>query len=144
MSCSGQAQVDQKKSFEVQKSKEEWQQELTKQQCDVLLEKGTERAFSGKYNKHFEDGVYRCAACKNPLYKSDTKYDSGSGWPAFWEPIEGSVDYSMDYSHGMVRTEVHCAKCGGHLGHVFEDGPQPTGIRHCVNSISLDFTPQEE
>jgi peptide-methionine (R)-S-oxide reductase len=104
-----------------------------------LRQKGTERAFTGKYYKNKESGVYYCAACDNPLFKSDTKYESGSGWPSFYEPIPGGVESATDNSLGMARTEVLCARCGGHLGHVFDDGPDPTGLRYCINSISLDF-----
>ena len=119
---------------------EQLREKLTKQEAYVLLDNGTERPFTGEYDKHFEDGIYKCVGCANPLYSSETKYDSGSGWPAFWAPIEGNVAYTKDRSHGMVRTEVHCAKCGGHLGHVFNDGPKDeTGKRHCINSVVLEF-----
>ena len=122
------------------KSEEEWNKELSAEEYHVLREKGTERAFTGKYYKNKEDGTYYCAGCGNPLFSSETKYESGTGWPSFYEPISGDkVATETDRSFGMVRTEVHCAKCGGHLGHVFEDGPQPTGLRYCLNSVSLKF-----
>ena len=121
-------------------SKEEWKKKLTKEQYQVLREKGTEPAFTGKYWNQHEKGVYKCAGCGTPLFSSETKFESGSGWPSFYEPLEeGKVQEEKDTSHGMVRTEVLCKNCGGHLGHVFEDGPKPTGCRYCINSISLDF-----
>jgi len=112
---------------------------LTPQQYQVCFLKGTEPAFSGKYNKHYENGVYLCAVCTMPLFESTTKFDSGTGWPSFWNAVSGNVMRQPDYSHGMVRTEILCAKCGSHLGHEFNDGPPPTGQRFCVNSLALQF-----
>ena len=122
------------------KTDEEWQTCLTPEQYQVLREKGTERAFTGKYYKHKAKGTYICAGCDNELFSSETKYDSGSGWPAFFDAIDPKkVNTKSDFSFGMIRTEITCAKCGSHLGHVFEDGPKPTGLRYCVNSLSLKF-----
>jgi peptide-methionine (R)-S-oxide reductase len=125
----------------IQKTEGEWRAELTPEQYHILREKGTERAFTGKlYNNH-DDGMYHCAACNAPLFKSDTKYDSGSGWPSFWEPVSATaVVLHEDNTHGMRRVEVTCATCGSHLGHVFPDGPrETTGQRYCINSASLEF-----
>lgn len=122
------------------KSETEWRQELTPEQFHILRQKGTERPFTGVYYKHKGEGVYRCAACGNELFSSETKYESGSGWPSFWAPVsEENVDTDRDLSLGMSRMEVVCDRCGGHLGHVFEDGPQPTGLRYCINSAALHF-----
>ncbi len=127
-------------SDEVTKSDEEWRCELTPEQYRILRKKGTEQAFTGEYWDHHEEGVYRCAACGQPLFSSDTKFDSGSGWPSYYSPIgEESVETESDHALGMTRTEVLCSRCGGHLGHVFEDGPAPTGLRYCINSAALDF-----
>jgi peptide-methionine (R)-S-oxide reductase len=126
------------------KTEAEWQKELSTEVYQILREKGTERAFSGKYDEHFEAGVYLCVGCGDTLYTSETKYNSGCGWPAFSDGITGKIDEFEDNSFGMRRTEITCANCGGHLGHVFNDGPKPTGLRHCVNSASLKFSPSEE
>jgi len=129
----------------VLKSENEWRIELDPESYHVLWEKGTERPFSGKYNKNPEKGSYVCKGCGTPLFTSETKFDSGCGWPSFYEAMaDGVVETRNDYSHGMVRKEIVCSVCGGHLGHVFDDGPNPTGLRYCVNSLSLNFTKEEE
>jgi peptide-methionine (R)-S-oxide reductase len=129
----------------IEKPESEWRRELTPQQYRVLREKGTEPPFTGKYWNEHADGVYRCAACGNPLFDASTKFESGSGWPSFYEPIEGErVATEEDKSLFMRRTEVHCARCGGHLGHVFDDGPKPTGLRYCINSASLELEREDK
>ena len=125
------------------RSDAEWRKTLSPEQYEVLRRKGTERPFTGKYYDSKEEGVYRCAGCGSPLFDSDAKFDSGTGWPSYCQPVsQGAVDTGEDRSHGMVRTEVRCSRCGGHLGHVFPDGPEPTGLRYCINSVSLDFEPR--
>lgn len=127
------------------KTEAEWRAHLSPEAYHVLREAGTERAFAGEYNGNKADGVYACAACGLPLFSSDDKYDSGSGWPSFTQPIDTeAVADKRDVSHGMVRTESLCARCDSHLGHVFPDGPPPTGLRYCMNSLSLDFQPSDQ
>ena len=121
----------------VNKSEQEWQKELTPEQFNICRKKGTERAFTGKYYDCRDKGTYLCSCCENELFSSETKYDSGSGWPSFWEPLESAIKTETDTSLGMQRVEVMCNECDAHLGHVFKDGPQPTGLRYCINSVSL-------
>lgn len=127
----------------IQRSEAEWRRALSPEQFHVLRERGTERAFTGRFHDHHARGVYACAGCGAPLFSSDDKFESGTGWPSYVRPIEvGRVESIEDSSLGMSRTEVRCARCGGHLGHVFDDGPPPTGMRYCINSASLSFTPR--
>jgi len=129
-------------NFRVNYSEDEWRRRLTAAEFRVLREEGTERAFTSPLNDENRRGTFECAGCANELYSSSTKYDSGTGWPSFWRAIDsGAVGYSTDYKLGYPRREVHCADCGGHLGHVFDDGPPPTGKRHCINGVAMDFRP---
>jgi len=124
----------------IMKTDDQWRAELSPDEYRILRQKGTERAFTGKYWDHHEDGTYTCRGCGAPLFTSEQKYDSGCGWPSYYDAIDsGAIVTRPDYSHGMTRTEIVCARCGGHLGHVFDDGPMPTGLRYCVNSASLGF-----
>lgn len=125
--------------YKIQKSEEDWKNELSPEQYHILRKKGTERPFSGQYNDFYVKGTYHCAGCQEILFESQNKFDSGCGWPSFDASIKDKVSYVLDKSHGMMRTEILCSSCGGHLGHVFNDGPTETGTRYCVNSISLDF-----
>ncbi|APG59387.1 peptide-methionine (R)-S-oxide reductase MsrB [Christiangramia salexigens] len=127
------------KKYKVEKSEEEWKEQLTPEQYRILRQKGTEAPHTGKYDLHFEDGEYRCAGCGEILFKSNSKFDAGCGWPSFDDAIEGKVEYIQDRSFGMIRTEILCSNCGSHLGHVFDDGPTETGQRYCVNSASIEF-----
>lgn len=128
--------------YKVKKSEAEWKKELTDEEYRILREKGTESPHTGKYNLHFEEGTYTCAGCNQQLFESSSKFDAHCGWPSFDESIKGTVKYVLDKTHGMTRTEIVCSNCGGHLGHVFNDGPTETGMRYCVNSISVKFDNQ--
>ena len=131
--------IDMKKQKKNELTEEEWKKKLTSEEFHILREKGTERPFTGEYDKFYKDGTYKCAGCGTELFTSSSKYDSGCGWPAFYEAMPEKIQESADNSFGMTRVEITCENCGGHLGHVFNDGPQPSGLRYCVNSISLDF-----
>ena len=143
-SCKSKGQdKDEKESFSVSKTDSQWKAELTDMEYYVLREAGTERAFSSPLNNEYRSGTFHCAACNTPLFKSENKFDSGTGWPSFDQEIKGNVAFSTDYDLGYARTEEHCATCGGHLGHVFNDGPKDTtGKRHCINGVALEFVPE--
>jgi peptide-methionine (R)-S-oxide reductase len=125
--------------YKINKTEDEWRNELSEEQFRILRQKGTERPHTGVYNLHFEKGTYVCAGCHQKLFESDSKFHSHCGWPSFDKSIKDTVDYVLDKSHGMIRTEIVCSNCGGHLGHVFNDGPTETGTRYCVNSVSINF-----
>ena len=137
----GKADAAMEKAYPVEKTDAEWKQTLSPEQFRVLRQHGTERAGTHPFNYEKGTGVFACAGCGQPLFTSDTKYESGSGWPSFFQPIEGAVETQTDRTLGMARTEAHCSRCGGHLGHVFPDGPRPTGERYCMNGLSLTFQP---
>lgn len=144
-SFKGQTLTKEKKTYKIEKTNAEWKNLLTVAQYTILREAGTERAFSSSFNKNKEKGTYVCAACKTPLYESEYKYDSGSGWPSFDRPIQGNVELDIDYKIGYARTELKCNTCGSHLGHSFDDGPKnTTGKRHCINGIALEFIPESK
>ena len=128
-------------NFEVQKTEEDWRKILTKQQFNVLRKHGTEYPGSSPLNQEKRKGTFACAGCDLPLFSSDTKFESGTGWPSFWQPLDKAVGTEEDKSFGMVRNAVHCRRCGGHLGHVFDDGPKPTGLRYCMNGVAMTFKP---
>ena len=146
-SCIGEAQqkeTNENKAYKYEKTDDEWKSSLPRMSYMVLRKAATEYPFTGKYNKHKEDGTYHCAGCNTPLYKSDNKYDSNCGWPSFDRAVEDNIEYDVDYKLGYARTELKCNKCGGHLGHVFNDGPkETTGKRHCINSAALNFVSDE-
>jgi peptide-methionine (R)-S-oxide reductase len=131
-------------TFEISKTPEEWRKILTPEQYHVLREHGTERAGTSPLDKTYADGIYECAGCALPVFSSETKFNSGTGWPSFYKPLDGAIGTSVDKGFFMTRTEVHCRRCGGHLGHVFNDGPPPTGLRYCMNGVALKFVPKAE
>ncbi|MBE9013339.1 peptide-methionine (R)-S-oxide reductase MsrB [Pseudanabaenaceae cyanobacterium LEGE 13415] len=132
----------QNNQFEINKTEDEWKETLTPDQFRVLRKHGTERAGTSPLDKEYSKGTFACAGCGTPLFSSETKFNSGTGWPSFYQPLDSAVETSVDRSLFMTRVEVHCAKCGGHLGHVFEDGPRPTGLRYCMNGVALEFKPE--
>ncbi|MCX7594531.1 MAG: peptide-methionine (R)-S-oxide reductase MsrB [Fischerella sp.] len=132
-----------REKFEINKTDEEWRKILTPEQFRILRKHGTERAGTSPLDKNYAKGTYVCAGCGQPLFTSETKFNSGTGWPSFYAPIEGAVGTTIDRSFFMTRTEVHCSRCGGHLGHVFDDGPAPTGKRYCMNGVAMNFIPEE-
>jgi peptide-methionine (R)-S-oxide reductase len=129
--------------MDIPKTDEEWRAKLTPEQFHVLRKHGTERSGTSSLNSEHREGTFRCAGCGQELFTSESKFDSGTGWPSFWSPVTGAVETTTDRTLGMERTEVHCARCKGHLGHVFRDGPRPTGLRYCMNGVSLDFEPKQ-
>ena len=129
--------------YEIQKTEQEWKETLTSEQFKVLRKHGTERAGTSPLDKVYDQGTYICAGCGQPLFNADAKFDSGTGWPSFYQPLEDAIDEKSDRSLFVARTEVHCSRCGGHLGHVFNDGPKPTGLRYCMNGVSLEFAPEK-
>ena len=131
--------MNKSKNYPIVKSEYEWHNELSNEEFRVLRKKGTELPFTGQYNNHFDKGIYRCRACDTPLYDSESKFESGCGWPSYNKALSGALEFIKDNSHGMIRTEIVCAKCGGHQGHAFNDGPSSTGERYCVNSVSIRF-----
>jgi peptide-methionine (R)-S-oxide reductase len=132
------------KTFPVNKTTEQWEESLSPSQFHVLREHGTERAGTSPLNVEKRDGTFYCAGCGQPLFASSTKFESGTGWPSFWQPLDNAVETNEDRSYFMTRTEVHCANCGGHLGHVFRDGPRPTGLRYCMNGVAMKFEPESK
>ena len=131
--------MSENKKYPIEKTDQEWKTQLSPEEFNILREKGTEYPFTGRYNDHYEKGIYSCKGCGTPLYDSDSKFDSHCGWPSYDKAIEGALEWIPDHSGGRIRTEIVCANCGGHQGHVFDDGPTETGLRFCVNSVSIDF-----